>query len=99
MGLHNVEVDARRRDPEQLSPAFDVVTGRAFAHPAIFHRAAGAALQSDGLAILYATPEQELESRAAAESGLVETGPIAYAIPRAKRKIARLLSVWRKRDD
>ena len=99
MGLANVEVDARRRDPEQLRPAFVVVTGRAFAHPAIFHPAAGAALEPGGLAILYANPEQELESRAAAESGLVEVGPIAYAIPRAKRKVERILAVWRKPDD
>jgi 16S rRNA (guanine527-N7)-methyltransferase len=97
MGLSNVEVDARRGQPGQQSSTFDVVTGRAYARPAIFYRAAGAALRPGGLAILYANPEQKLEVEATAESGLSGAGLIAYAIPRGSRKVERILSICRKR--
>ena len=99
MGLPNIIVDAQRREPDQLSPTFfDVATGRAFAHPRIFYRAASAALRPGGLAILYANPEQELEAAAAGESNLSEVERIAYAVPRGNRKVARILAVWRKRN-
>jgi 16S rRNA (guanine527-N7)-methyltransferase len=97
MGLSNVEIEGRRRAPEQLSPAFDAVTGRAFANPVTFYRAAVAALRPGGLAILYANPEQELDEGAATAAELGEFQRIAYTLPRGNRAAERTLALWRKR--
>jgi len=96
MELANVEVDATRRDPADLAPAFDVVLGRAFARPAQFHRCAAAALRPHGLAILYATPEQPLDLEAATAAGLSGHLRLPYVVPRDRRPAARLLALWRK---
>ena len=97
MGLSNVEVASRY--PEELTAGFAVATGRAFAQPPVFYRAAGRALRADGLAILYANPDQALEPEAAALCGLGELQRPPYAIPRGKREVRRVLAVWRRRSD
>jgi 16S rRNA (guanine527-N7)-methyltransferase len=96
MGLSNVEVDQQHRKPEELMSGFDVTTGRAFAQPAMFYRAAGAALRPGGLAILYANPDQKLDIELAGSCGLAEPNRLSYAIPRGNRETKRILAVWRK---
>jgi 16S rRNA (guanine527-N7)-methyltransferase len=95
MELANVEVDATRREPVDLAPAFDIVLGRAFAKPAQFFRSAAAALRPGGLALLYATPEQPLDLEAAASAGLIDHLALRCEVPRDRRPIARLLALWR----
>lgn len=96
MGLANVEVDATRRDPATLAATFDVVVGRAFAKPAQFYRSAAAALRPHGRALLYATPEQQLDLDAAASAGLGDHLSLRYAVPRGRRSVTRVLVLWRK---
>jgi 16S rRNA (guanine527-N7)-methyltransferase len=96
MELANVEVDAARRGPVDLAPTFDLVLGRAFAKPAWFYRSAAAALRPHGHALLYATPGQPLDLKAAAAAGLIDHLALRYEVPRGRRPVARLLALWRK---
>ena len=94
MGVANVTVDAIRRDPAELAPTFDIVVGRAFARPGLFCRSAARALRPDGIAILYATTVQAIDSADAA--GLLACLRLRYEVPRRDTLLARCLLVWRK---
>ncbi len=96
MGLTSVEVDSRHRDPKALPREFEVVTGRAFAQPAIFYRSAANALKTDGIAVLYANPDQTLDQVSAAAAGFGESQQFPYTVPRANRRVPRLLVVARR---
>jgi 16S rRNA (guanine(527)-N(7))-methyltransferase RsmG len=94
MELANVTVDSARRRPDDFEPAFNLVLGRAFAKPAQFYRSAAAALCPGGGAILYATPDQPLDLKAAA--GLTRPSTIGYQVSRGNQMVARLLLISRK---
>ncbi len=96
MGLTNVEVDSHHRDPKALPREFEVVTGRAFAQPAIFYRSAANALKTDGTAVLYANPDQTLDQVSAVAAGFGEPRQFPYTAPRANRRVPRLLVVARR---
>jgi 16S rRNA (guanine527-N7)-methyltransferase len=99
MGLSNVEVDAIWCHPDDLTPSYDVVIGRAFAQPAQFYASASAALRPHGLAVLYATPAQPLDLEAAAAVGLYDHLRLPYEVRRNDRPISRILGLWRKLSD
>jgi 16S rRNA (guanine527-N7)-methyltransferase len=92
MGLGNVEIEGRIK----TSARFDVVLGRAFARPAIFYRAAAAALRSAGRAILFAGAGQPLDEAAGLAAGLAAASRIPYEVPREAAPARRVLAVWQR---
>ena len=90
MSLGNVTID----DGNVAPATFDVVAGRAFAKPAIFYEAATRHLHAGGYAILFATPEQPLDERAAATAGLTCLRLIPYEVPRGGKTVARIIILW-----
>src|SRR5437899_4795677 len=76
--------------------AFDAVTAKAFAAAPVFHSVAASALKLGGTAILYANPGQDLALGLAEKDGLYEFRKIAYAVPRNRNLVQRILGLWRR---
>jgi 16S rRNA G527 N7-methylase RsmG len=76
---------------------FDAVTARAFGTPSVFHSIAAPALKPHGIAILYATPGQDLALPDAEKAGLRDFRRLAYSTPRDGHLVERILGVWRRR--
>lgn len=107
MGLSNVTVESRSittrpgkrtRSPDGQQPEglFDVVTGRAYSSPSIFHGTAAAALRPGGIAILYANPGQDLSLDTAEKNGLGEFRSLDYTVLRDHQQVERILGLWRR---
>ncbi len=97
MGLANVRVNSSRTDSITLAPAFDIVTARAFAEPAIVYRTAAATLKPGGRAIIYASPSQRSAIEHLSDATFDPTVFIPYEIRRGTISVAHLLGVSRRR--
>jgi 16S rRNA (guanine527-N7)-methyltransferase len=98
MGLKNVTIDSERAEAGVLAAVFDTVTARAFGPPESFLHLAGVALKPGGLAILYASPEQDLDQAAVGAAGLGDNARIDYSLPRGDEPVAHVLAIWSKRQ-
>jgi len=96
MGLTNVTVEQRRLSPSALDATFDIAISRALGPPEDFYAIAAAALLNGGIAILYANPDQRIDSAAARSSGLSGEHRLAYSVRRGELEIGRTLVVFRK---
>jgi 16S rRNA (guanine(527)-N(7))-methyltransferase RsmG len=96
MGLHNVVVDSMHRDISAFKPAYDIVTARAFAKPAIVLRTVAAAMKPKGFAILYVSPDQRLNLNEVRAAGLFDQCMMRYEIRRGKGRVQRHLAIFHK---
>jgi 16S rRNA (guanine527-N7)-methyltransferase len=96
MGLANIAVEQRRLSASALDGAFDIAISRALGPPADFYAIAGATLARGASAILYANPDQRIDSGAARLFGLLGEQRLAYSVHRGESEIARTLVVFRK---
>jgi 16S rRNA (guanine527-N7)-methyltransferase len=101
MRLANVRVNSSRTDSRNLQmtlePAFDIVTARAFAEPAIVYRTAAATLKPGGRAILYASPAQRPAIEQASGCHFEPAVFLPYDISRGAASVAHLLAVSMRR--
>jgi len=96
MRLPRVTVVHARASADNVPTGFDLMTARAVGNHPAFLRMADAALNSGGVAIVFLSPEQRLDSNAAASSGMVEPSMVRYSIPRGSNPVQRVLRLWRK---
>lgn len=98
MRLDNIRVDSNYRADSDLEPAYDVVTARAFAEPAVAIRTAAAALKPGGRALLYLSAAQhpEVAAAIAAAPEFEPPGIVAYELKRRDCTVAHLLAVVRR---
>jgi 16S rRNA (guanine527-N7)-methyltransferase len=96
MGLTNVRVDSSRADSTALEPAFDVVTARAFAEPAMVFKTAVVALKPGACLMLYASPSQRPAIEAAYAGGFEPPIFHEYGVARGVTHVAYALAVARR---
>jgi 16S rRNA (guanine527-N7)-methyltransferase len=97
MGLTNVRVDSSRADSTALEPAFDLVTARAFAEPAMVFKTAVVALKPGACVMLYASPSQRPAIEAACAGGFEPPIFHEYGVARGVTHVAHVLAVARRR--
>jgi len=97
MGLTNVRVDSSRADSTALEQAFDLVTARAFAEPAMVFKTAVVALKPGACAMLYASPSQRPAIEAACAGGFEPPIFHEYGVARGVTHVAYVLAVARRR--
>jgi 16S rRNA (guanine527-N7)-methyltransferase len=96
LDLKNVTVESAHVSPKSFPPEFDGLTVRAVGSLPETYRIAAAALHRDGIALLYATPSQQIQESAALAAGLVDCQWQRYQVDRGDRSIGRALVTWRK---
>ncbi len=80
----------------ETEAAYDVVTARAFGTAPAFHSAAASLLRPGGLAILYASPGQDVAEQVAEKNGLHDFQQAIYTVTRENHKVERVLALWRR---
>jgi 16S rRNA (guanine527-N7)-methyltransferase len=96
LDLRNVTVESAHVQPANFCSEFDGLTVRAVGSLPETYRIAASALRRDGIAILYATPNQPIQESAAVAAGFVDCQWQHYQINRGAGSIPRALVIWRK---
>jgi len=96
MGLSNVTVAQKRLAPADLNQEFDIAVTRALGPAADFYAISAAALTKNGIAILYASQNQQLALNAAHSAGLGGESRIPYEVRRGPSLVSRTLIVFQK---
>ena len=94
MGLTNVTVICRRATPATVGEDFDVLTSRAVGEASI--EIAAKALRPGGVALLWASPEQQIAAGLFRAAGLSEPIRHEYVVRRGSAVARRSLLVARK---
>jgi len=96
MSLANVTIEQSRLTPADLDERFDIAVARALGPSGEFYAIAAAALIKGGTAILYANPNQRIDSRGARACGFGEQERISYQLRRGQSVVGRELILSRK---
>jgi 16S rRNA (guanine527-N7)-methyltransferase len=95
MALDNIDFLTTRLSATAITPKFDAVLSRASGPASEFHAIASRALVPAGLAILYSTPSQRLDSAAAKAAGLGAYHRYKYTVRRGPARVEHALATWR----